>query len=158
MPRMRPAPDKAPKNFNVDSVLALLNKVAPKANTPANAKLADRNMRGIGDRNAMTMDLQDALRSQIAQCWSPPLGAPSGSELVVNFDLYLNPDGSVARPPQLDADSAAAAARDAYTHAAADAARRAIYQCAPYKLPADRYAEWHEINPFHFDPRQMMGQ
>jgi len=40
-----------------------------------------------------------------------------------------------------------------------EAASRAIYQCAPYdNLPAKRYDEWHEINPFHFDPRQMMNQ
>lgn len=157
-PRMKPQPDQTQQKFNVDNVLALLNKVAPKSNAPANAKLASRTVRGIGDQNAMTMDLEDALRNQIAQCWSPPLGAPRADELVVDFDLFLNPDGTVARPPQLDANSAAAAAGDAYTRAAAEAARRAIYKCAPYKLPAERYDQWREINPFHFDPRQMMGQ
>jgi hypothetical protein len=156
-PRMKPQPEQ--QKFNVDTVLALLNKVAPKsAPPPQNAKLASRTMRGIGDRNAMTMDLEDALRSQIGPCWSPPLGAPRANELIVDFDLLLNPDGSVSRPPQLNANSMAAAANDPYTRAAAEAARRAIYKCAPYKLPAERYDEWREINPFHFDPRQMMGQ
>ena len=108
--------------------------------------------------NAMTADIETALRSQIQPCWSPPVGAPRPDELVVDFDLLLNPDGSVAQPPQLTADSAARAARDPYTRAAAEAARRAIYSCAPYKLPADKFAVWHEISPFHFDPRQMMGQ
>jgi hypothetical protein len=156
MPRMKPKPEK--QKFDVDSILAMLDKRTPKSAPPANAKVAARTMRGIGERNAMTMDLEDALRNQIAPCWSPPLGAPSGNEMVVDFDLLLNQDGSVARPPQLDADSAAAAAGNPYTRAAADAARRAIYKCAPYKLPADRYDQWREINPFHFDPRQMMGQ
>lgn len=156
MPRMKPQPDKS--KFDVDSILAMLDKRTSKSAPPANAKVAERTMRGIGELNAMTMDLEDALRNQIAPCWSPPLGAPSGSEVVVDFDLILNPDGSVARPPQLDANSAAAAASSPYTRAAAEAARRAIYKCAPYKLPADRYDQWREINPFHFDPRQMMGQ
>ncbi|MGQ0742370.1 MAG: cell envelope integrity protein TolA [Alphaproteobacteria bacterium] len=155
-PRMKPKPEK--QKFDVDSILALLDKRAPKTAPPANARLAERTQRGIGERNAMTMDLQDALRNQIAPCWSPPLGAPSGDEMVVDFLLVLNPDGSVARPPQLDASSAAAAASNPYTRAAAEAARRAIYKCAPYRLPADRYEHWREINPFHFDPRQMMGQ
>ena len=155
-PRMKPAPDK--KQFDVDSILAMLDKRTPKSAPPANARIAERTMRGMGERNAMTMDLEDALRNQIAPCWSPPLGAPSGSEVVVDFDLLLNSDGSVARPPQLDANSAAAAAANPYTRAAAEAARRAIYKCAPYRLPADRYDQWREINPFHFDPRQMMGQ
>jgi hypothetical protein len=58
----------------------------------------------------------------------------------------------------LAGDSATTAARDPYVRAAAEAARRAIYTCAPFKLPADRYAQWREINPFHFDPSQMAGQ
>jgi hypothetical protein len=158
-PQAKPAPPRPDKkNFNVDSVLALLNKVAPAAASAPNAKTADRNVKGIGAMNAMTADLQDALRSQIAQCWSPPVGAPRPEELVVDFDLLLNSDGSVAQPPQLVASSAAAAADDPYTRAAAEAAQRAIYECAPYKLPADRYSQWREINPFHFDPRAMMGQ
>jgi hypothetical protein len=47
---------------------------------------------------------------------------------------------------------------NAYTRAAAEAARRAIFQCQPYKLPQDRYSQWREINPLRFDPRQMMNQ
>ena len=39
-----------------------------------------------------------------------------------------------------------------------EAANRAIYQCAPYKLPATRYNDWKEINPLRFDPREMMGK
>jgi outer membrane biosynthesis protein TonB len=151
-----PKPDK--KDFNVDNVLALLNKVAPAAASAPNAKPGTRNIKGVGAMNAMTADLQDALRSQIAQCWSPPVGAPRAEELVVDLDLLLNTDGSVAQPPQLVGQSAAQAASDPYTRAAADSARRAIYECAPYKLPADRYSQWREINPFHFDPRAMMGQ
>jgi len=106
----------------------------------------------------MTADLQDALRRQIAQCWNPPVGAPRPGELAVDFDLFLNPDGSVAQPPQLVASSAAQAASNSDIRQAADAARRAIYACAPYKLPADRYNQWREISPLHFDPRAMMGQ
>jgi len=155
-PQLQPKPDK--KDFNVDNVLALLNKVAPAAASAPNAKTASRNVKGVGAMNAMTADLQDALRSQIAQCWSPPVGAPHAEELVVDFDLLLNSDGSVAQPPQLVGQSASLAASDPYTRAAADSARRAIYECAPYKLPADRYSQWREINPFHFDPRAMMGQ
>jgi len=38
--------------------------------------------------------------------------------------------------------------------AAVDAARRAIYTCAPYKLPADKYNVWRDIT-VDFDPRKM---
>jgi hypothetical protein len=76
---------------------------------------------------------------------------------VVQFDMFLKPDGSVAQPPQLSAESESAAAHDSFTRAAAEAALRAIYTCAPYKLPADRYNQWQEIT-LNFDPRQMVGQ
>ncbi|HEY1613702.1 MAG TPA: hypothetical protein VGF97_08435 [Rhizomicrobium sp.] len=154
-PKPAPTPDK--KNFDVDKVLALLNKVSPTQSAAPNAKAAPRTMRGIGAENAMTADLQDSLRSQIQPCWSPPVGAPHPEQLVVSFDLFLNADGSVAQPPQLTG-TGQADLHDPYVRAAADAARRAIYTCAPYKLPADRYAQWREINPFIFDPRQMLGQ
>jgi len=154
----QPQPEKEEKkNFDVDKVLALLNKVAPSQQAAApNARSAGRTVRGIGAQTAMTADLQDALRSQIQPCWNPPVGAPHPERLIVSFDLFLNPDGSVAQPPQLTGDSASAVSRDPFMQAAAEAARRAIYTCAPYKLPADRYQEWREINPFRFDPREML--
>jgi len=159
-PKPKPAAEQEEKkSFDVDKVLALLNKVAPAQQAAApNARSSARTVRGIGEQTAMTADLQDALRSQVQPCWSPPVGAPHPERLVVSFDLFLNSDGSVAQPPQLTADSQTAVARDPFVKAAADAARRAIYTCSPYKLPADRYQEWREINPFIFDPRQMLGQ
>jgi len=163
--RLKVKPEEPPKEkedksaFDLDRALALLNKVAPQQQASApNAPSATRTVRGIGAQTAMTADLQDALRSQIQPCWSPPVGAPHPERLIVSFDLFLNPDGSVAQPPQLTADSQTAVVRDPFVKAAADAARRAIYTCAPFKLPADRYQEWREINPFIFDPRNMLGQ
>ncbi len=148
-----PAPEAKAK-FDIDSLAALLDKKAAQS-APAKARVGDRDIKGFGAQSAMTMDLVDSLRSQISRCWSPPVGAPSAADLVVDFDLFLNPDGSVAQPPQLIGNSSSG---NPYARAAAEAARRAIYECAPYKLPADRYSQWREINPFHFDPRQMMGQ
>jgi hypothetical protein len=136
----------------------LLNSVLATASAPPNAKPANRTTKGFGAQTAMTADLQDALRSQIRPCWSPPVGAPHPEQLIVDFDLFLNSDGTVAQPPQLAADSAAAAAANPYVRAAAEAARRAIYTCQPYKLPAGSYTTWREINPFRFDPRDIVDQ
>ncbi len=102
----------------------------------------------------MTADLADALKSQIYQCWSPPVGAPNANDLVVDFDLTLNPDGT----PRQRHIRPRCQSGNPYTRAAAEAARRAIFQCQPYKLPPDRYSQWREINPLRFDPRQMMNQ
>jgi len=78
--------------------------------------------------------------------------------MVVAFILFLKPDGAVARLPQLTGDSLARARSNPNTKAAADAALRAILTCAPYKLPADRYSEWQEINPLRFDASQVLGR
>lgn len=155
----KPQPDAKPKKdkFDIDNVLALLDKRAPAASSAPNARTANRNIKGVGAQDAMTADLQDAMLSQIRECWNPPVGAPHPEELVVEFELFLNQDGTVAQPPQLSADSQAAVSRDPYTRAAAEAARRAIYTCAPYKLPKDRFKDWQDI-ALTFDPRQMMGQ
>jgi outer membrane biosynthesis protein TonB len=146
-------PDQPPKKQTSQDFAALLNKLTSTPRTPPNAKVGPRVAQGIGAANAMTADLADALKSQIYQCWSPPVGAPNASDLVVDFDLTLNPDGTPGR-----ATSDALASGNPYTRAAAEAARRAIFQCQPYKLPQDRYSQWREINPLRFDPRQMMNQ
>ena len=146
-------PEEKPKKQPSQDFAALLNKLTATPKTPPNAKVGPRVVQGIGAANAMTADLADALKSQIYQCWSPPVGAPNASDLVVDFDLSLNPDGTPA-----SATSSALSSGNPYTRAAAEAARRAIFQCQPYRLPADRYSQWREINPLRFDPRQMMNQ
>lgn len=159
VPQTKPQTEKPAKKekFDINNIMALLDKRSPAASSTASARAADRIIKGIGAETAMTADLETAMLSQIRECWNPPVGAPHPDELVVEFELFLNRDGSVAQPPQLSSASQSAAARDSYTRAAAEAARRAIYTCAPYKLPADRYDAWHDIS-LTFDPRQMMGQ
>jgi hypothetical protein len=152
-PVEKPEPKKnATQDFN-----ALLNKLTTPDKPVKTAKAGPRVIQGIGAGNAMTADLVSALQSQIYRCWSPPTGAPDARDLVVDYDLSLNPDGTVARL-QMTPGTAMAAAGNGYTRAAAEAASRAIYQCQPYRLPADRYNVWREISPLRFDPRQMMEQ
>jgi len=159
VPKLKPQPQSQPDKpkSTADSINALLNNVLATPSAPQNAKIANRTTKGFGAQTAMNADLQDTLRSMIKQCWSPQVGAPNAADLVVDFDISLNPDGSVAQAPQLTGQSASMVASNNYTRAAADAARRAIIECAPYKLPANQYGTWRAFT-FHFDPRQMMDQ
>ena len=131
---------------------ALLNKLTAPDKPVKNAKVAPRTIQAAGMGNLMTADLVDALKSQIYRCWSPPTGAPNANDLVVDFTLNLNPDGTVGRLQLLTLNG------NSYTRAAAEAASRAIYQCQPYRLPQNRYEDWREISRMRFDPRQMMEQ
>jgi hypothetical protein len=153
-PEPKAAAEPKKEKFDIDKVMALIDKRSPAEKSAPNARVGEKNIKGFGAQNAMTADLADALRGQIAQCWNPPVGGPHPEQLVVEFEVFLNQDGTIAQTPQLSGDSAS---HDSYTRAAAEAARRAIYTCQPYKLPADRFGQWHDIT-LTFDPRQMMGQ
>jgi outer membrane biosynthesis protein TonB len=151
--KQKSQPEEKKDKFDINNIMALLDKRAPAASSAPNAKVGQRTIKGIGAQNAMTMDLVDALRNQIAQCWSPPVGAPHPEQLIVQFELFLNPDGTVAQTPQLISSNPS----DPFIRAAAEAARRAIYTCQPYRLPADRFSQWRDIT-LTFDPRAMVGQ
>jgi len=150
-------PKVTKKQAQQQDFAALLNKLTAQPKRPKNARPGQRVIQGVGAGNAMTANIADALQSQIYRCWSPPVGAPNADDLIVEYDLRLNPDGTVAGLALLPG-SAAAASGNSYTRAAAEAASRAVYQCAPYHLPQQDYAVWREINPLHFDPRQLMQQ
>lgn len=140
-----PKPAPAPRNDIND----LLNQLTKPDRT---AKPAPRASEAVGASNMATASLADALRSQIRNCWSPMTGAPDPEDQIVSFALRLNRDGTVAGLEILSVRP------NAYGAAAAEAASRAIYQCAPYRLPLDRYAQWREFRPLRFDPRQMMAR
>lgn len=144
-PEFKIAPPKpeTPRN----DINALLNQLTkPDRAAP---RTAARTSDAVGASNMATASLADALRSQIRNCWSPIIGAPNPAEQIVSFGLSLNRDGTVASLELLTMGGSA------YTAAAAEAASRAIYQCQPYRLPLERYAQWREFRPLRFDPRQM---
>jgi len=154
LPAQKPAP---PKPSTEDAFNQMLNNLTKPQTKPKTARPGAQTVAGIGAQSAMTADLRSMLQSEIYRCWSPPVGAPRPEKLIVSYELFLNRDGSVAQPPQLTAASMAAVASDPYMRAAAEAARRAIYTCAPYRLPADRYNQWNDVT-FTFNPSDMMGQ
>ena len=154
VPKLKPRPEQKSEKFDINNIMALLDKRAPAAAPPPNAKVSNRTNKGFGAQNAMTADLRAMLQSMIYKCWSPPVGALRSDDLVVTFEVTLNPDGTVASAasPSTSRDNP-----NAYNYAAGTAAERAIYTCQPYKLPADEYIQWRDVK-LRFDPRDMMGQ
>lgn len=151
----RPTPPQKQDTFNLDNILALVDKKRTAAPAWKGGKVGPQNVKGYGMQDAMTADLRALLQSQIYKCWSPPVGSPHPEKLIVQYRLHLNRDGTIARAPEL-ADTSQPL-DNTYMRAAVEAARRAIYTCAPFKLPANRYNQWQDII-FVFDPRAMMAQ
>ena len=104
--------------------------------------------------NRMTMSESDALRHQLARCWSIQVGARYAENLVVEVKLVMNPDRTVRNATILDRHRYN---RDSFFKAAADSALRAIRSplCTPLDLPPEKYDMWKDI-VVTFDPREML--
>lgn len=149
IPKPVPPKPKPKDQFDIDKISALLDKKTPAKPVQQPGRTGTRNIKGIGDQNAMTADLAALLNSQIKRCWSAPVGAPHPETYVVEFRLILRRDGSIAQTPQVV--STALPMSDPFMRATKEAAFRAIYTCAPYRLPAERYAQWQDVT-FTFTP------
>jgi hypothetical protein len=149
----KPAAKK--RDFNTDRIAALLNKIPDAASEPSPAVPSDeppsKKVRGQSNGTEMTMSVNemDALRARIAQCWSPPPGGLGAEQIVVKLRLKLNEDGTLVGYPTV-----ANRGSSPFFQAAADSAVRAVYQCQPYTLPSEKYAQWRDMI-LNFDPSEM---
>ena len=159
-PKPRIKPKKKPRlAFDADRIAALLDKEeeeppSPKplveAEPPPDERPTAR-ISNISDR--LTLSELDAIRAQIQRCWSVPGGARDGHELIVTIRIYLNPDGSLSRPPEIGDASRMA---DPYYLTMAESAVRAVRKCEPLRVPSTKYEDWREIE-LTFNPREMLG-
>jgi hypothetical protein len=156
-----PSPVQAPKaeepEFNADDIAALLNKQEPRGGgtpTPAAEPQTIGSIEGRAEA-AMTQSEIAALKARLYQCWNPPVAVREAGALVVEVGISLLPDGSLAGPPVINSVSMAS---DPLAQVAAEAAVRAVVQCAPFGdiLRPEKYAIWNQID-FVFDPREMLG-
>lgn len=121
-------------------------RIAPKL--AATGQSAKQGRAGGG--SLLAGDLESALRAQIYECWRLP--AENSPRLIVTLQIELKPDGSLARDPKLIRPASKAGAENKLL-LAIEEALRAVHQCAPFSLPADRYTQWRLVN-FDFDPRK----
>lgn len=162
-PKPKPVakPEPARPTFDLNRIAALLDKSQKEPasegearETKAQAPKQPAQQARIQDK-PLTMSEIDAIRYQIEQCWSVPAGARDAEDLVVRIKVYLNPDGTLSRPPEIVQE--AHGGDDGFYRTAAESARRAVLQCTPLKhLPTDKYALWRELT-LTFNPRQMLG-
>ncbi len=97
---------------------------------------------------------KDAIMSQFAKCWSPPIGAKDAANLVVLLNAKYAPNGAVIKVELAD-ESRARYNSDSFFRSAAESAIRAVKQCTPLvNLPAN-YNIWHYME-LKFDPKNML--
>ena len=143
------------KQFDPNSIAALLDKQErpPEAGGVTQQPLDGAPSLGAPSGTAVRLSMSeiDYLRQQISRCWSPPIGVLDAVGLVVKLDVELAPDGALVRPPIVANTSS-----DPIFTIASEAAARAVVQCQPYSLPADKYDAWKHMI-VNFDPREMAG-
>jgi len=140
-PPSPPAPEtpEASDDFT-EQIAALIDRTntgAPQAPSDAPATL------GVATGSAdakMTQSEIDALKAQIEQCWVIPTGWTHPREVSVTVRFGLNLNGTVNGSPEVVEFPASQ-----YGQVAADNAIRAVLQCGPYALPAEKYQEWSVV-------------
>jgi colicin import membrane protein len=139
------------KDFSLDKVAALLNRQKAAG---GGAKRSTEEASLGGERTTggskLSQSEMDALRGQIERCWNVPAGVEDAGSLKVSIKFRLDRSGSIEGNPQIVSGGGGGG----IGRAAAESARRAVLQCAPYTLPADKYDAWADVI-VHFDPSDM---
>lgn len=120
----------------------LASKIAAAA--PKSAK--------IDPRAAAT--LAQAIQSQVAPCWNPPIGGADVKKMTVLIRADFGKDGRVLGVPSVVSQTGVTAGNSDYARAFAETAKRAVLRCSPLKLPANMYDLWKSVE-INFDPESM---
>ena len=154
---------EAKKKFDADKIAALIDKSPDKRGAPRSAvqptKPTDYTGPTTGEReghdtvlSAREQDLlKSMINSQLQPCAKMPGGGGGTDTPVVNVRFQLRQDGSLDGEPVLVAPQSS----PLYS-IAADASIRAIKQCAPFQLPADKYGAWSTVT-WEFDWPVILG-
>lgn len=166
VPQKKPKPPKTAKKkppkqikkkkpeFNPDKIAALLNKVQDDDSGPAPAPAAGRLDDGARDISGLDLVITQSemryLQNQMQRCWNPPVGVANAASLNVKVEVRFARDGRLkASPVVLNSGGEG-------FDVAANAAVRAVQQCQPYDMPAEKYDNWQQVI-VNFDPQFMLG-
>lgn len=151
------------KTYDPGDFQRLLRNLAPEHNAPSpdkppqirqliSARASSQPKAPLGAQ--LTASELDLIRQQIERCWNIPEGARNDKDLVVEIEVSVGRDGNVRQAQILASGSTTS---DPVFHAAADSARRALFnpQCRPLRLPPDKYESWKEFI-MDFSPRDIL--
>lgn len=157
-PKPKEKPKDKPKPTNdMSSILKNLEqKKNSRKNEDKESKETDsspdeQQVGKLGDR--LTMSEMDAIRQQISKCWNIPAGAKEAKDLVVEVKVKMSPDGSVREVKIVNRRPAPGT--ELIYKSAQESARRAVIQCSPLKLPANKYDVWKEFS-LTFSPKDIL--
>jgi len=149
------------KQFDADNISALLNKIPDKGGPAPAVEKSDlpTKVKGPvagapeGKDSRLTASemalLVAAIRQGVQPCWRVLAGGQGAEATAVRMRIKFNQDGTLNGDPQILNSQGTA-----YFVAASESAKRAVIQCQPYQLPAEKYAAWQDVI-LNFDPKDM---
>ena len=102
--------------------------------------MASLGMAQFGRKTTLPKALLAELTAQAKRCWTIPGGWSDPRQVSVTLRFQLAPDGTIDGDPAVVEFPATPIGA-----AAAKAALTAVKQCGPYRLPADKYDQWKDI-------------
>jgi len=142
VPQRRPEPPQAEAEPEPESTFgSLLSSLARGQVEPHRA----------GNPSRLPPALEQAVRLAIKPCWNIDPSAPGARETIVEVQVKMRQDGTVADAQVIDRGRYQS---DALFRSAADRAVRAVRNssCQPLPLPAATFDEWREMK-LVFNPR-----
>ncbi len=160
LPQQKPTPpprvEPEETVLDLDRIAALLDKSEEEDRAAPPPETTDSGQQDQADEAnftgtdvALTGDERDAFIRQIERCWNPVIGVVGADSLLVRMRIYLTQNGAVDGELEVLNTEGTSQFR-----AASERARRAVLQCQPYDMPAEKYDAWQEII-LNFDPRFM---
>lgn len=146
------------RDFDPNSISALLDHEAPQRKASTGQKLTQEASLGLPDAHAaklspsMMAQLDQILIDQYHGCWSY-FGLGAAQSYVPEVRVHLNQDGSLEGTPVLMNPPS-----DPNLRSLADSAMRAVEKCNPMKIPA-RFAPYYEQwakRVVRFNPQDML--
>lgn len=131
-----------------DEIAALLNKERASG---GGAKASNKQASLGGETTTgakLSRGEMDALRDQLASCWSIPVGAQDGDGLRASVTFTVDPSGKLEGAPRITSSSG--------NRQFDESARRAIQICnnRGLNLPAGKHDIWNTV-VVNFDPSEM---
>jgi hypothetical protein len=152
----QPQQKPQPRQPELDRVLKSVTQTPPAPDQDEAQNVVQQFARPTQQATSLDQQLSmseiDAVRRQIEGCWNIPAGAKDAKNLIVELHVQLNADGSVRAVAITDQSRLQS---DNFFRAAAESAARAVYECAPLHLPADKYSQWQDMI-LNFDPSQIL--
>ena len=146
-PKDKPKKKEKKKTAELDSLLKdLSEQAAPDKPTEENDK---SDSTSYNDAAPLSMNEQDAIRSQVESHWSPPAGAKDAGKLQVVIRVTLDADGTVNT---VEIEKHSKGSDPAVSRAFDESCMRAVKMASPFQhLPTDKYDSWKEFT-FTFTP------